>query len=494
MSILANKPGSYKLNDPFVIVLLIFTAVLLGYIIATGGIMSALVLLSLPPMLIYFNRFFYYPKIGIITVLFLAFLAIGITRYIRNVPLGLGIDFFLVLTYAAVFFKYFNDKLNIDSIKPLKNDLVLVSLIWFLYSVGELANPQALSRTAWFYAMRGMSLYMFLLIPLIYLIFNKVKDLMGFLYIWGIFSILCSLKAFQQMNFGPDSYEQFWLDSGGAVTHLINGELRAWGFYSDAGQFGAAQAHAGVFGTIMFIHFKDWRKKIFFLIVALTGYYGMMVSGTRGAIVVPGAGIALYLIHRKNLFVIVIGGLILFLVYSFFKFTTIGESNQYIRRMRTAFNPEENASLQVRLKNRELLSVYLADKPFGGGIGSAGDWGKRFSPQGFLSQVATDSWYVQIWAEQGIVGLILHLAITFYILLKGSYILMFRIRDPELFGILSGFACGIVGIMAASYGNGVYGQLPTGIIIYISMAYMFMGKHLDDEIVKIKSDAKKNAI
>ncbi len=494
MSSFTNKPGSYKLNDPFIVVLLIFAAALLGYIIAKGGMMSALVLLSLPPMLIYFNRFFYYPKIGVITVLVLAFVAIGLTRYIRNVPLGLGIDFFLVLTYIAIFFKFFNDKLNLDSIKPLKNDLVLVSLIWFLYSVGELGNPQALSRTAWFYAMRGMSLYMLLIIPLIFLIFNKAKNLMTFLYIWGVFSILCSLKAFQQMNFGPDSYEQFWLDAGGAVTHLLNGELRAWGFYSDAGQFGAAQAHAGVFGTIMFFHFKDYRKKLFFLIVALTGYYGMMVSGTRGAIIVPGAGIALYLIHRKNLPVIFIGGFILFAFYSFFKFTTIGESNQYIRRMRTAFFPEDNASLQVRLKNRELLSVYLADKPFGGGIGAAGDWGKRFSPQGFLAQVATDSWYVQIWAEQGIVGLILHLAITFYILLKGSYILMFKIRDPELFGILSGFACGIIGIMAASYGNGVYGQLPTGIIIYVSMAYMFMGKKLDEEFAQIKRDTKKNAI
>jgi hypothetical protein len=494
MSILANKPGSYKLNDPFVVVLLIFTAVLLGYIIATGGIKSALVLLSLPPMLIYFNRFFYYPKIGIFTVLILAFIAIGLTRYIRNIPLGLGIDFFLVLTYAAIFFRYFNEKLNIDCIKPVNNDLVLVSLIWFLYSVAEIANPQALSRTAWFYAMRGMSLYMLLSIPLIYLIFYKVKNLMGFLYVWGIFSILCSLKAFQQMSFGPDSYEQFWLDTGGAVTHLINGELRAWGIYSDAGQFGAAQAHAGVFGTIMFIHFKDWKKKLFFFIVAIAGYYGMMVSGTRGAIIVPGAGIALYLIHRKNLFVIIIGGFILLMAYSFFKYTTIGESNQFIRRMRTAFNPEEDASLQVRLRNRDLLGVYLADKPFGGGIGAAGDWGKRFSPQGFLAQIATDSWYVQIWAEQGIVGLILHLAITFYIVLKGSYILMFRVRDPELFGILSGFACGIVGMMAASYGNGVYGQLPSGIIIYISMAYMFMGEKLDAEFLQIKSDSKRTAI
>jgi cell division protein FtsW (lipid II flippase) len=220
----------------------------------------------------------------------------------------------------------------------------------------------------------------------------------------------------------------------------------------------------------------------------------MMVSGTRGAMIVPGAGFAFYLIHRKNFLVIFTGGVILFLFYAFFRFTIIGESNQYIRRMRTAFFPQDNASLQVRIQNRAMLSVYLADKPFGGGIGSAGDWGKRFSPQGFLSQVATDSWYVQIWAEQGIVGLILHLAITFFIVLKGSYILMYRIRDPELFGILSALACGIVGIMGASYGNGVYGQLPTGIIIYISMAFIFLGPKLDEEFIRYKALYNKKGI
>jgi acetyl-CoA carboxylase carboxyltransferase component len=69
---------------------------------------------------------------------------------------------------------------------------------------------------------------------------------------------------------------------------------------------------------------------------------------------------------------------------------------------------------------------------------------------------------------------------------------MFKIRDPELFGILSAFICGIAGIMGASYGNGVYGQLPTGIIIYISMAFVFLGPRLDEEFIKIK--AAKNEI
>ena len=153
--------------------------------------------------------------------------------------------------------------------------------------------------------------------------------------------------------------------------------------------------------------------------------------------------------------------------------------------MRTAFDPEDK-SLQVRLENQRKLKVYLSSRPFGGGIGSAGNWGQRFTPTTFLANTATDSWYVQIWAEQGIVGLTLHLMILFYILGKGAYISMYRVRDPVLQARLFALAAGMFGIMGASYGNGVLGQLPTGPIIYMTMALLFMGEILDKSSSKVE--------
>ena len=123
----------------------------------------------------------------------------------------------------------------------------------------------------------------------------------------------------------------------------------------------------------------------------------------------------------------------------------------------------------------------MDDKPFGGGIGAAGDWGRRFSPQGFLANVATDSWYVQIWAEQGRVGLILHLFILSYIMFKSFFYLLFVVKNEELIGVLGALLAGFVGIMGASYGNGVLGQMPTGILIYLSWAFLFMAPQLDRE-------------
>jgi hypothetical protein len=61
----------------------------------------------------------------------------------------------------------------------------------------------------------------------------------------------------------------------------------------------------------------------------------------------------------------------------FFKFTMIANGNDQVRRMRTAFDPND-ASLQVRLDNQKILKGYLDSRPFGGGIGHAGDKAQRF--------------------------------------------------------------------------------------------------------------------
>jgi hypothetical protein len=158
-------------------------------------------------------------------------------------------------------------------------------------------------------------------------------------------------------------------------------------------------------------------------------------------------------------------------LFVFFKFTTIGQGNDQIRRMRTAFDPND-ASLQVRLANQRKLKTYMASRPIGGGIGHAGDKAQRFLPHAFLSNVATDSWYVMIWAEMGIVGLTMHLIILFYTIGMASFKVMFRIRDPMVKFKMSALISGMAGIMLASYGNAVLGGMPTSLLIYSSMALM----------------------
>ena len=58
---------------------------------------------------------------------------------------------------------------------------------------------------------------------------------------------------------------------------------------------------------------------------------------------------------------------------------------------------------------------------------------------------------------------------------------MFKIKNKAIRIRLMALASGVFGIMGASYGNGVLGQSPTGPLIYISMAFLFMGKDLDEQ-------------
>jgi hypothetical protein len=478
ISRIKHMVGASKLQHPVVIITIMLMAVVFGLIIAKGGLLIAIALVATFPALIYLNRLFNNPQIGVITLLIMSFIAIGLTRYIMNVPLGLSIDGIVVITYLALFFKQFYSRINTDQ---ANRDISYLLAFWFFYGILELANPQALSRTAWFYAMRGMSMYPILMLPLGLLLFNRLRFLYIFLYIWGIFTILATLKGLQQLYLGLDYAEQFWIDTVGGVTHIILGKLRVFSFFSDAGQFGAAQGAGGVVGILLASTIKGRGNKIFFFIMGIMGLWGMMISGTRGAMIVPMLGGITYLVLSKNIRVLIIGGFIMAIMYVFFAMTYIGESNYQIARMRTAFRPTDDASYIVRLENRKILQAYLADKPFGGGIGSAGNWGQRFSPQGFLANVATDSWYVQVWAEQGIVGLFIHLFILSYIAIKGFYIIMLRIKNRELAGTLGALLAGFTGIMGASYGNGVLGQMPTGALVYLSWAFIFMGQQLDRE-------------
>jgi cell division protein FtsW (lipid II flippase) len=190
------------------------------------------------------------------------------------------------------------------------------------------------------------------------------------------------------------------------------------------------------------------------------------------------AGFGLFFVLRKNKAVMIAGFFVLLLVFVFFKYTSIGQGNDQIRRMRTAFDPKD-ASLQVRLENQRKLKVYLASRPFGGGVGHGGVKDQRFLPNAYLSQVATDSGYVLVWVEMGVVGLMLFLFILFYVVIKSAYRVMFRIRDPILKIKMAALTSGMFGIMVANYGNAVLGQMPTSMLIYISMALMLNSEVLD---------------
>jgi hypothetical protein len=456
---------------------IVFIAVILAKLEIVGvGILFAFIFGAVFLYLLFTN-----PILGFFTAIGINFIILGIGRYVQGLPLGFAIDGIMILTFLAIIFSRFRERVDWS---PANKDITILAAIWLGYCIFQLANPEARMIEPWI-AGRGIGFYFFFFVILTFMLIDNNKKLDAFLYFWGAFSILATLKGTIQMLFGVDYAEQAWLDNGGAETHILFGKLRVFSFFSDAGQFGGNQGYAGVV-FIIYSMIKKGFTKIFFLTVGILGLYGMMISGTRGSIAVPFAGFMMFFVLKKNIKVLSVGVIFVALIFVFFKYTTIANGNDQVRRMRSAFDPNE-PSLKVRLDNQKILKGYLASRPFGGGIGHAGDKAQRFLPNAFLSNVATDSWYVLIWAELGIIGLTLHLIVLFYVMGKATYKVMFVIRDPITKVKMSALISGMAGVMLASYGNAILGGMPTALLIYASMAIMSNPEIFEDPEYQVET-------
>ncbi|WP_083262432.1 O-antigen ligase family protein [Roseivirga sp. 4D4] len=460
--------GASQINTGYGILLLLAILGAAFLLIKILGLAGGMILLALPVGLLVISILWNQPKYGVWATLLMGFLSSGLTRYVPG-PWGLSIDILLALCWLVVLM---NKQIRVNW-KNAKNDLVWISCIWMLYLCLEMVNPSGNGPIAWFYAMRGIGFYQFLTIPLVFLLFREDRDVQKFLNIIIGLSLLGTIWGFKQQIFGVDAAEYYWLyDLDHHEEHVLHGVLRVFSFYSDAGAFGASQAMMALLCGILFMGPSPMMKRIKYLILGLIFFLGFAISGTRGALMVPLAGGIAYLILMKNFKVLASGFAGIVIVFCILKYTFLFQGVEQVRRMRTALDPN-NKSMSVRLDNQKIFGQYLANKPFGGGIGTAGFWGARFNPDSLMANTATDSWYVKIWAETGFVGLLLHLMIIGYILGKSGHAIMVM-PSSQRKSIAMGFYASFVGIVFASYGNQVLGQMPTGPIMNMMIPFLFI--------------------
>lgn len=361
--------------------------------------------------------------------------------------------------------------------KYAKNILTFGGCIWAIYTAAEILNPTALTE-AWVYS-RG-TIYNTLVVSLIsVLTMTSYKRLRVIMLLLSIFTLTAVAKAIYQKYAGFDETETTMLiETEMYKTHLLSDVTRYFSFFTDAGNFGSNMGFATILFGISAIFMKKRSIRIYYAIIAMCAIYALFISGTRGALFVPIGGIILLTFLSKN--IKLMGATVFFglFFYVFFAHTYIGESNTSIRRMRTAFRPTEDASYIVRKENQKKLAEYLKYKPFGEGLGLGGVEARKYGSR-LTTLIPHDSFYVKTWMETGIVGLVLFLIIYVSALLRGCYLIMFRIKNNELRGILTAIACGIFGMMISAYGNAFFGQFPTGFIIILFLSVLINGEHID---------------
>ncbi len=476
------RPSAKALNpqgNTFVIAgLLGMTGVTMAGVLAAGDIGIGSLVAFLPVLVGLIALIISNPYYGLLFYIHYSFFFIGVNRYVVGIPLGLTVDAVLFLTTLSMIFR-----IHKDNVKKLNNGLLITTALWFIYTIGEAFNPEADNIIAWVYAARGVSFYAIQTVPLTLLLFDKKEHLDRFiriLIVWGVFGAVWGWK---QVNIGLDPFEQGWLEAGGKITHVLAGQLRAFSFFSDAGQFGVVMAYVAYISLILSFGPYKTSHKLLYGLAFFVCIIGMGTSGSRGPVFVIFFGVITYLLLIRNFRILIPGIFMILIIFSFLKFTFIGNSNYQVYRVRTALDPKE-ASLLVRLSNQEKLRDYLKERPFGSGIGTTDSWAARYYPNSYLVNLPTDSWFVKIWVENGVIGLSVY-ALSLALVIVMGVVQLRKVKNPDTRQKLIALYGGFLGIVTASFGNPVFGQAPLGALMYISMTMLTVAEIYDEKPTEI---------
>ena len=363
------------------------------------------------------------------------------------------------------------------------NIMLFALIIWCTYCTLEVLNDTCglgINIGAW-YAGARLIAYQLIYILLVFSIYiSSPEILMRYLKIWALLSLFSAIWTWKQQNIGLTPGETGFLYGGGRTTHLIQGGtlIRYWSTFSDAAAYGCNAAAASLAFLVFGITSKIKKNKLFFLIIGAIVIKSMFASGTRTAIFCIFAGFAVYIVLSKSVKIAVpasiIGGLFLFIL----AFTNIGQGNQQIRRMRSAFD-KNDASGNVRKINQATMKKYMRDAPWGIGIGMGNSNVPANNKFNKMATIPPDSEYVFIWLRAGIIGISVFI-ITMLIMLGGAcYIVMFRLKSSSLIGIGGGLCCAFVAIQLGGYANQVLLQYPNGLIFYGGLSIVYILPYLE---------------
>lgn len=363
------------------------------------------------------------------------------------------------------------------------NIMLLTILIWCSYCTLEVLNDTCglgINVGAWYSGARMMAfqlLYIFLVFS-IYI--SSPETLIKYLKIWALLSLFSAIWTWKQQNIGLTPAETSFLHGRGANTHLIQGGtlIRYWSTFSDAANYGCNAAGSALAFLVFGITTKLKKEKWFYIIISIIVIKSMFASGTRTATFCIFAGFAVYIVLSKSVKIAIsasiLGGFLFFIL----AFTTIGQGNQQIRRMRSAFD-KNDASSNVRSINQATMRKYMKDAPWGIGMGMGNDNVPANNKFRKMATIAPDSEYVFIWLRTGKIGITLFI-ITMLIMLGGAcYIVMFKLKSSSLIGIGGGLCCAFVAIQLGGYANQVLMQFPNCLTFYGGLAIVYILPYLE---------------
>ena len=467
-------------------VLLLFLLFLLAiYELVTAGFNSFAIICFLPCIILYIYVTFKWRMFTFWTLIVVNYL-LQMKDIKLPVPMSLPNEMLeLVLIAIAII-----DARQTPHFERTANLMFIALATWCGFCTLELMNDTCdlgIDVGAWYTGARLMAFQMLYTFIVFSIYISSPEILIRYIKLWAVLSLFSVYWVWKQQNLGFTVAENIWLQTRGRSTHILNAGtlIRYFSTFSDAANYGC-NAAATVVAFILFgITSKFKLDRIFFLITGIAVFWGMFASGTRTAIFCVGAGFFVYIFLSKSVKIAVPFSIVFAICAFLLVFTDIGNGNQQIRRMRSAFN-KDDASANVRDMNKETIKKYIKDAPWGIGLGM----GYNVPANNKFNKLATippDSEYVYIWIRTGPVGMTVFV-ITTFIMFAGAVLTIFtRLKSKSLMGIGAGFCCAFVSIQLGGYANQVLMQFPNNLIFYGGLAIVYILPSIEPEWIEYEN-------
>jgi len=363
-------------------------------------------------------------------------------------------------------------------------------LIWCGFCTLEVMNDTCnlgINVGNWYTGARMMCFQLLYAYIVFILYITTPERLMKYLYILAGLSLFSVFWTWKQIHIGFTPLENAWLQYSGRTTHILNGGtlIRYFSTHNDAANYGINAGCTAVLFFVMAITARIKIDRIFFAITGALITWGMFQSGTRTAIFCLILGFMVFLVLSKSVKIMVpsaiVGGILLVLLM----FTDIGNGNQQIRRMRSAFD-KNDASANVRTINQEAIKKYIKDAPWGIGVGTGYENVPANNKFRKLSTIPPDSEYVFIWVHTGPIGLTVFLFTTAIMFLGACSVVFFKIKSRSLVGVGAGLCGAFLGVQLGGYGNQVLMQFPNCLIFYGGLAIVFVLPYIEPQWVALE--------
>lgn len=454
-------------------VLMASLAILVAMLVGQLGVTGPIALLSIGVSILLVIIILHNIYLGLFVLLIMSILISWFAKIV-NLPFGLSLDILLGLMALGVIGRQITERDSSFARSPMTFPI----LVWVFYNLIQVINPIAASQLAWAYTVRSMAVLILLYFIACYAL-NSYERIIRILKFMVGLAFISALYGLKQEFFGFFQFELDWLYAEQGRFQLIFqwARLRIFSFFSDPTNYGIYMSYMAVISFILMLGPISIWKKVILAIAGISMVMAIGFAGSRTPVVLLPFGLGVFALLSMNKKVL-ISVAIMSVIGAAFMFKSTNSAVLY--RIQSAFFLNRSGdTIDVRNKNQELIKPFIQSHPFGGGLGSVGEWGQRFSPGTFLAKFPPDSGFVRVAVELGWIGYLIYCWLIYTIIKTGIYY-YFRVKNNQIKIIYLAITIMMFMLLLASYVQEAIVQLPTSIYFYICLAIIARLKDFDD--------------